>query len=166
METIVGAIVIKNNKILMVKEAKKNCYGKWAFPAGHLEENETIFEGVKRETKEETGCDIELKQVFPIITNGKNIIMIHILADLVNDSIQYNKDEIIETKWIELEELKKISSYIEDPNPVDIDNPIIYIYNSHQLENYNNTNLDIYGITPNVLMASYLLKEKLNNFKN
>lgn len=62
-----------------------------------------------------------------------------------------------------LDELKKVSSYIEDPNPVDIDNPIIYIYNTHQLENYNSSNLDIYGITPNVLMASYLLKEKLNN---
>lgn len=114
MEIIVGAIVIKNNKILMVKEAKKNCYGKWAFPAGHLEENETIFEGAKRETKEETGCDIELKQVFPIITNGKNIIMIHILADLVNDSIQYNKDEIIETKWIELEELEELKKMNKD----------------------------------------------------
>lgn len=54
VEIIVGAIVVKNNKILMVKEAKKNCYGKWAFPAGHLEKNKTIFEGVKRETKEET----------------------------------------------------------------------------------------------------------------
>lgn len=62
----------------------------------------------------------------------------------------------------ELEELKEISSYIEDPNPIDVDNPIVYIYNSHQLENYDNTNLEIYGITPNVLMASYLLKEKLN----
>ena len=31
------------------------------------------------------------------------------------------------------------------------------------MENYNSTNLDIYGITPNVLMASYLLKEKLNS---
>ena len=62
-----------------------------------------------------------------------------------------------------LEELKAISSYINDPNKVDIDKPIIYIYNSHQLENYNNSNLSIYGITPNVLMASYLLKEKLNN---
>ena len=61
-----------------------------------------------------------------------------------------------------MEELKKISSYIEDPNPVDINNPIIYIYNSHQLENYSNKSLDIYGITPNVLMASYILKEKLN----
>ena len=52
---------------------------------------------------------------------------------------------------------------MSDPNPVDINNPIIYIYNSHQLENYNSSNLDIYGITPNVLMTSYLLKEKLNS---
>lgn len=78
-----------------------------------------------------------------------------------------NNEKVLEVShnddYSNLEELKKISSYIEDPNPVDIDNPIIYIYNSHQLENYNNTNLDIYGITPNVLMASYLLKEKLNS---
>lgn len=64
--------------------------------------------------------------------------------------------------YSDMEELKKISSYIEDPNPIDINNPIIYIYNSHQLENYSNKSLDIYGITPNVLMASYILKEKLN----
>ena len=63
----------------------------------------------------------------------------------------------------DLEKLKEISYYMSDPNKVDIDKPIIYIYNSHQLENYNNDNLSIYGITPNVLMASYLLKEKLNN---
>ena len=78
-----------------------------------------------------------------------------------------NEEKVIEMEhnddYSNLEELKKISSYIEDPNPVDINNPIIYIYNSHQLENYDNSNLDIYGITPNVLMASYLLKEKLNS---
>ena len=65
-------------------------------------------------------------------------------------------------EYSDLEKLKEISYYMEDPNKVDIDNPIVYIYNSHQLENYNNENLSIYGITPNVLMASYLLKEKLN----
>lgn len=78
-----------------------------------------------------------------------------------------NNDKLLEMEhnddYSNLEELKEVSSYIEDPNPVDIENPIIYIYNSHQLENYNGENLDIYGITPNVLMASYLLKEKLNS---
>jgi len=76
---------------------------------------------------------------------------------------QITKNEHSENdEYSNLEELKEISYYIEDPNKVDIDNPIVYIYNSHQLENYSNDNLEIYGITPNVLMASYLLKEKLN----
>ena len=61
-----------------------------------------------------------------------------------------------------LEKLKEISYYMTDPSNTNVDNPLVYIYNSHQLENYNNNNLEIYGITPNVLMASYLLKEKLN----
>ena len=82
---------------------------------------------------------------------------------LFNESILgYTNKEKEEDEYSNLEQLKEISYYIEDPNKVDIANPIVYIYNSHQLENYNNENLEIYGITPNVLMASYLLKEKLN----
>lgn len=80
--------------------------------------------------------------------------------------INGNEEKLLELEhhddYSNLDELKKVSSYMEDPNPIDVNNPIIYIYNSHQLENYNSSNLDIYGITPNVLMASYLLKEKLN----
>ncbi len=42
MKIIAGCIIEKDNKILMVKEAKKKCYGQWNFPAGHLEGNETV----------------------------------------------------------------------------------------------------------------------------
>lgn len=58
---------------------------------------------------------------------------------------------------------EKITDYVKDPNPITVTNPIVYIYNSHQLENYDNKNLEIYNITPNVMMASYMLKEKLND---
>ena len=46
---------------------------------------------------------------------------------------------------------------------VDVDKPIVYIYNSHQGENYSMKYLEEYNITPNVLMASRMLSEKLNN---
>ncbi len=69
--------------------------------------------------------------------------------------LEYNDD------YSNMEDLKNISEYIYDPNPKDIQDPVIYLYNSHQLENYNNDNLDLYGITPNVMMASYVLREKL-----
>lgn len=82
-------------------------------------------------------------------------------STILNSSVLgYSYDEPTN---LDLDKLKQISSYIEDPYKVDITNPLIYLYNSHQLENYNNDSLLAYGITPNVLMASYLLKEKLNS---
>ena len=62
-----------------------------------------------------------------------------------------------------LEELKKVSQYIEDPFISDVDKPIVYLYSTHQLENYSSKNLEAYNITPNVMMASYILREKLND---
>jgi len=59
-------------------------------------------------------------------------------------------------------DLEKISEHINDPNPANVANPIVYIYNSHQLENYSDDGMEIYDVTPNVMMAAYLLKEKLN----
>lgn len=55
------------------------------------------------------------------------------------------------------------TEYIADPNPVNIDKPLIYIYNTHQLENYSAEKLAPYNIKPNVLMASYILRENLND---
>lgn len=123
-----------------------------------------------------------------LLQNGNaNILYEYDFANFINDTVNYflkidfkkpstildnsilksgKVNEVIKLEhnddYSNMEELKEISSYIEDPNPIDINNPIVYIYNSHQLENYNNEKLDIYGITPNVLMASYILKEKLN----
>ena len=42
---------------------------------------------------------------------------------------EYNPDELEETM------------HISDPNPLEIEEPLVYIYNSHQLENYSNYNL-------------------------
>lgn len=39
MVIIAGCVIVRDNKILMVKEAKKKCYGQWNFPADIVEEN-------------------------------------------------------------------------------------------------------------------------------
>lgn len=111
MDIIVGTLILKDNKVLMVKEAKQKCHGKWAFPAGHLEKNETVFEGAIRETKEETGCIVKLERAFPIIVrndDNMNITMFHFLGNIVDETLSHNNDEILETKWIDIEELKNM----------------------------------------------------------
>lgn len=111
MRVIVGCIIEKNNRILMVKEAKKICYGQWNFPAGHLEENETIKDAAIREAFEETGCKIKLKGVLPVkhhFENNENIIMIRFVASVEEENIKFDKQEILDVKWIDIDEIKKM----------------------------------------------------------
>lgn len=54
------------------------------------------------------------------------------------------------------------TKYIKDPKPEIIETPRVYLYNTHQLEGYSNENIDDYNVTPNVMMASYILRENLN----
>lgn len=51
----------------------------------------------------------------------------------------------------------------EITNIIDKKEPIIYIYNTHDTEEYNSLLSNGYTITPNVKIASYILKDHLNN---
>jgi len=67
-----------------------------------------------------------------------------------------------EDDYSNMNELEKTNGYIEDPNPKEIKNPRVYIYNTHQLENYRMNNMEAHNIRPNVMLASYIMKEHLN----
>lgn len=67
-------------------------------------------------------------------------------------------------KGLTEEEESLNSDYIEDPfEDQEITNPKVYIYNTHQLEEYKKTSNNAYNVKPNVLMAAYILREKLNS---
>lgn len=109
MKVIVGGIIRKENKILLVQEAKEKCYGQWNFPAGHLDDGETIFEGAIREVFEETGCKLKLTKMLPIISSKeRNIVRITFLTELLEENIQFDPSEILDAKWWEIEEIKNM----------------------------------------------------------
>ena len=56
---VVGVVLEKDGKFLLVQEGKVDI-GEWNIPAGWLDLNEDIMAGAIRETKEETGLDVEL----------------------------------------------------------------------------------------------------------
>jgi len=113
MDIIVGGIIEKNDKILMVQESKKKCYGKWNVPAGHLENGETIFDGAIREIFEETGCKVRLKNMLPIMcgeVEGMTYMIITFTTELLEEKISFNKEEILDVKWISKEEIENMNS--------------------------------------------------------
>lgn len=61
------------------------------------------------------------------------------------------------------EDLTVTGDYIDDPQPTLTKEPIIYIYNTHQTEAYESSYLAPYSIKPTVLLASYMLRERLND---
>lgn len=58
---VVGAVIIKNNKILCAQRGQtKTLAYKWEFPGGKIEKEETAKEALKREIVEEMECNIEV----------------------------------------------------------------------------------------------------------
>lgn len=111
MKVIVGGIIKKDNKILMVQEAQEKCYGQWNFPAGHLDDGENIFEGALREIFEETGCKVKLTKVLPIISSKeRSLVRITFLTELIEENINFDKNEILDVKWIDIDDIKSMDS--------------------------------------------------------
>ena len=107
MKVIVGGILRKENKLLLVQEAQEKCYGQWNFPAGHLDDGETIFEVAIREVFEETGCKVKLTKMLPIISSKeRDIVRITFLTEILEENIHFDPSEILDAKWIEMEDIK------------------------------------------------------------
>lgn len=62
MITVVAALIKKENKVLIAKRSTGdiNVMGKWEFPGGKVELNETEEEALKREIKEEFELDVKV----------------------------------------------------------------------------------------------------------
>lgn len=112
---VVGVCIkSKNNELLMVQEAGKDIKGLLNFPMGKLDEGETIFEGAIREVKEETGFDVKLTSILSIQNyvseKGGNLIKITFNADIVSGKIEFDKNEIMDVRWIAINELERMTN--------------------------------------------------------
>lgn len=58
---VVAALIEKDNKYLIARRStgSKDVLGKWEFPGGKVEENESDKQAIEREIKEEFGMEIK-----------------------------------------------------------------------------------------------------------
>ncbi len=118
---IVGGVIEKDGKFLLVQEALETCKGKWNIPAGHLDPNETIFAGAKREIKEETGCNVELTGILQIgnkVLKDNVVVSVIFKTKLLDDNISYDTNEILDVKWFTYEELVNMKEELRSYNGI------------------------------------------------
>ncbi|AFH42473.1 NUDIX hydrolase [Fervidicoccus fontis] len=90
----VGAVVFnEKGEILLVKRIYPPQEGKWAIPGGHLELEETIFDGAKRELYEETGligdakCIVNVDELI-VLKEDKSVWRHYILIDVLFENVR------------------------------------------------------------------------------
>ena len=62
----VGAVIVRDDRILIVRRRYEPLAGRWSLPGGTLELGETLEAGVAREMREETGLDVEVGPVIEV----------------------------------------------------------------------------------------------------
>ena len=116
---IVGGVIEKNGKFLLVQEAQEKCRGKWNIPAGHLDSKETIFEGAKREVFEECGCKVEISGVLQIgnkVLPDNSWVSVTFATELIDENIAFDKKEILDVKWFTYQEILSMKEELRDYN--------------------------------------------------
>ena len=101
MINVVVGILVKDNKVLMIKRAKKEGNLEWAFPGGKVEKNETKENACIRELSEETNLKVNtIKILGERIHPETNISITYFLCDYVGGVTKIlNKEEILEIEF-------------------------------------------------------------------
>ena len=63
----VGAVVVEDNRVLLVRRGREPLKGQWSLPGGLLEVGESLIAGVQREVLEETGLEVEPVELIELL---------------------------------------------------------------------------------------------------
>lgn len=112
----VGALIVENGKVVLIKRGKAPLLGEWSIPGGMLELGETLRQGAEREALEETGLVVratELLGVFDRVVpdaDGKIVyhyVLIDFLCERVSGELRAGADAA-DARLFTPEELAKL----------------------------------------------------------
>ena len=112
----IGAVVLKEGRLLMVKRGHEPSKGKWSIPGGMIELGETLHETTRREVMEECSIEVEVEHVIDGVDSiirddvghvKYHFVIIDLLAKHVSGEIKARSDAD-ECRWVTPQELAEL----------------------------------------------------------
>lgn len=104
---IVDVLVVDGDKYLLVEEGKPGREGLYNLPGGHVEAHETLQQAAIRETREETGFEVELtgvvgiyQGIYPHINVSGPVFSAKVVGGAATSSSEHPS-----VRWVTKEEL-------------------------------------------------------------
>jgi len=113
-------------RILLIRRTDNDL---WAMPGGGMEVGETVSECAVRETKEETGIDVDITSLVGIFTNPAHVVAyrngevrqqfsICLRARVAGGEIR-TSDESSEVRWVHRNELAQLDIHLDTRRRID-----------------------------------------------
>jgi 8-oxo-dGTP diphosphatase len=118
----VGAVVVDEGRVLLVRRGHEPLKGQWSLPGGLLEIGESLTAGVAREVLEETGLIVEPIELIELLDRihheGERVRYHYVIADylcrVTGGTLQAASDAD-DARWVERAEWNSSSALELDP---------------------------------------------------
>jgi len=109
----VGVVIFRGDEVLLARRGKRPRRDEWSIPGGAQEIGETVFEAGRRETREETGLEIEILGLVDVVDaisrdEDGRVRFHYTLVDLVGEwraGEAVPDDDVAALRWVPLAEL-------------------------------------------------------------
>jgi 8-oxo-dGTP diphosphatase len=101
----VGAIVVRDGSLLMVRRGREPGRGLWSLPGGRVEVGEYLHDAVRREVKEETGLEVEpaaLVGILEVVGDPHYVILDFAASCDGVTGTPVAGDDVDEVRWVPL----------------------------------------------------------------